>query len=73
MYNEKQFIVVTNVSTTWTDDENKFTATFGKASLKLPINLCLYNCFFLILVIFLSDKSLKSLWVSDPAPFMTNL
>ena len=46
MYNEKQFIVVTNVSTTWTDDENKFTATFGKASLKLPINLCLYNCFF---------------------------
>ena len=46
MYNEKQFTIVTNVSTIWTDDENKFMATFGKASLKLPINLCLYSCFF---------------------------
>ena len=43
---EKQFIAVTKLEATQTDDENKFKITFNKTSLKLPLIFFLVIFFF---------------------------
>ena len=69
---EKQFIAVTKLEATQTDDKNKFKITFNKTSLKLPL------IFFLVIFFFnfenLPCRQITGIHIGfDPALFKTNL
>ena len=70
---EKQFIAITKLEATQTDDKNKFKITFNKTSLKLAINFLPGNFFFFNFGNF-PFRQITGIRIGfDPALFKTNL